>query len=215
MENNQVNCVKRRTTPVRWLALVAILGTMSAVIMLAEFAIPFLGPSFLKLDLSEVPVMIGAFALGPIAGIAIEGIKITVNLLIEGTLTWGIGELANFLIGIAFVLPASLVYRFHRTRGAALIGLAAGTFVMTAAGALLNWYVLLPWYAGLMGLSLDDLILQFSIAIPYITDVRTGILFGIVPFNVFKGLVISAIVIVIYKRVSPLIKGRDVCEDSD
>jgi len=215
MENKTVNCKPKKTTPVRWLALVAILGTMAAVVMLAEFALPFLGPSFLKLDLSEIPVMIGAFALGPLAGVAIEAIKIVLNLLIEGSVTIGIGELANFLIGISFVLPASLIYHYHRTRKAAFLGLIAGVVAMTLSGALLNWFVLLPWYAGMMGLSIDQLLLQFSVALPYITDARTGVLFGIVPFNVFKGLVISAIVILIYKRVSPLIKGKDAeCDET-
>jgi riboflavin transporter FmnP len=203
-----------RTKPVRWLALVAILGTMAAVIMLAEFAIPFLGPTFLKLDLSEIPVMIGAFALGPLAGVAIEAVKVLVNLLIKGSATVGIGELANFLVGCAFVLPASLVYRFRRTRTAALLGLGAGVVTMTVAGGLLNYYLLIPAYAASMGITGDQLLTMFSVGLPYVIDLRTGILLGIVPFNIVKGIVISVLVILLYKRVSPIIKGReDDCDE--
>lgn len=199
---------------VRWLASVAILGSLAAVVMLLEFMIPFLGPTFLRFDFSEVPVMIGAFALGPVAGIVIEGIKVSLNLVLDASWSFGIGELANFLVGIAFVFPASLIYRLHKTKKAALIGMAVGVVTMTAAATLLNLYLLLPAYAVMMGTTPEALILQFSTAIPYITDLRTGILLGIVPFNVFKSVVISVLVMLLYKRVSPLIKGRDEADET-
>jgi riboflavin transporter FmnP len=199
----------KKKQSVRWMVQVAILSALATVIMLAEFKLPFIGPDFLKFDFSEVPVMIGAFALGPIAGIAIEGLKVLLNFLLNGTITGGIGELANFLIGVAFVFPASLLYRLHKTKKMALIGLAAGIVCMTVTGALLNYFVLLPLYAGLFHISMEDLILGSSVMIPYITDVQTGILFGIVPFNLFKSIVVSVIVLLLYKRVSPLLKGHD------
>jgi len=202
--------MKKRT--VRWMILVAILSALAAVIMLGEFAIPILGPSFLKLDFSEIPVMIGAFALGPVAGLTIEALKVLLNLLLEGSVTIGIGEMANFLVGAAFVFPASLIYTLHKTKKTAFIGLAVGVISMTVTGALLNYYVLLPAYAGYMGLSMDDLMTSYSVLIPYITDVKTGILFGIVPFNLVKSILISVIVLLLYKRVSVLIKGH---EDDD
>ncbi len=203
----------RKVKSVRWLASVAILGALAAVVMLLEFMIPFLGPTFLRFDFSEVPVMIGAFALGPVAGIVIEAIKVGLNLILDGSWSVGIGELANFLVGIAFVFPASLIYHFRKTRKAALIGMLVGVVTMSASAALLNLYLLLPTYAAWMGMTPEALILSVSQAIPYITDLKTGILLGIIPFNLFKSLVITGLVMLLYKRVSPLIKGREDAED--
>lgn len=205
----------RKVKSVRWLASVAILGALSAVVMLLEFMIPVLGPTFLRFDFSEVPVMIGAFALGPVAGLAIEAIKVSLNLVLDGSWSFGIGELANFLVGVSFVFPASLIYRFHKTRQAALIGMLVGVVTMATTAALLNLYLLLPTYAAWMGMTPEAMLLSFSQAIPYITDLKTGILFGIIPFNLVKSLVITGLVMLLYKRVSPLIKGReDLDEDS-
>lgn len=195
---------------VRWMIQVAILSALAAVTMVGEFAIPFIGPSFLKMDFAEIVVLIGAFSLGPIAGVVIEAFKVLLNLLLDGTWSVGIGEFANFLIGTAFVLPASIIYFRHKTKKQAIIGLAVGIVSMAFASALLNLFVLLPMYAGFMGITTEQLILQYSLALPYVTDITTGILFGIIPFNLFKGIIVSFIVILIYKRISPLLKGRDI-----
>lgn len=199
----------RKTKPIRWIVQVAILGAAAAVVMFLEFPIPFLGPIFLRFDFSDIPALIGAFALGPLAGVGIEALKVTLNLLLEGSWSFSVGELANFLIGVAFVFPASLIYTLHKTRRNALIGMGVGVVSMVIAGALLNLYLLLPVYAAWLNLTPEALILSQSEALPYVIDVPTGILLGIVPFNLFKGLVISILVMLLYKRVSPLIKGRD------
>jgi riboflavin transporter FmnP len=200
---------------VRWMIQVAILSALAAVIMFFDFAIPFLGPVFLKLDFSDIPALVGAFALGPIAGVMIEFLKIVLNLLLEGSDTIGIGELANFLIGAAFVLPASLIYFHRKTKNMALLGLTAGIVCMTLTGVLLNLFLLLPAYAGVMNMTMDELIRSFSVAIPYITDLTTGILLGIIPFNLFKGIVISVVVMLLYKRISPLLKSHDDSEEEN
>jgi riboflavin transporter FmnP len=106
--------------------------------MLFEFPIPFIAPSFYQLDLSEIVVLIGGFAMGPMAAVIIEGIKIILNFALNGTITAGVGELANFAIGCAFVVPAALIYRRHKSRGSAMVGLAAGTLSLTVVGVLLN-----------------------------------------------------------------------------
>ncbi|MFA5742196.1 MAG: ECF transporter S component [Candidatus Izemoplasmatales bacterium] len=194
---------------VRWMIQVAILSALAAVVMVGEFAIPFIGPSFLKMDFAEIVVLIGAFSLGPVAGVVIEIFKVLLNLLLDGTWSVGIGEFANFLIGTAFVLPASIIYFRHKTKKQAIIGLAVGVVMMAIASALLNLFVLLPMYAGFMGLTIEQLIMQYSLALPYVTNVSTGILLGIIPFNLFKGTLVSIIVILLYKRVSPLLKSHD------
>lgn len=200
---------------VRWMVQVAILSALAAVIMFFDFAIPFLGPKFLKLDFSEIPALIGGFALGPVAGVMIELFKILLNMVLQGSDTFGIGETANLVVGIAFVFPASLLYMVHKTKKMAFIGLASGVVIMTLTGVLMNLYVMLPAYSVAMGLTMDELILANSLLIPYITDLKTGILLGIVPFNLFKGIVISVVVLLLYKRISPLLKSHDNPEEEN
>jgi riboflavin transporter FmnP len=193
---------------VQWLVKVAVLGALATVLMLVEFPLMFLAPNFYKLDLSEIPVVVGAFALGPMAGVAIEAIKVLLNFALEGTVTAGVGEIANFLIGCSYVVPAAIFYAVRKSRKSAIIGMIAGTLSVVVVGAILNAYVLLPAYAYAYGAPIDAFIAMGSAINPAITDLTTFILFAVVPFNLFKGLMISAIVLVIYKRVSPLLKGR-------
>jgi riboflavin transporter FmnP len=193
---------------VQWLVKVAVLGALATVLMLVEFPLMFLAPNFYKLDFSEIPVVVGAFALGPMAGVAIEAIKILLNFALEGTVTAGVGEIANFLIGCAYVVPAAIFYAVRKSRKSAIIGMIAGTLSVVVVGAILNAFVLLPAYAYAYGAPIDAFIAMGSAINPAITDLTTFILFAVVPFNLFKGLMISAIVLVIYKRVSPLLKGR-------
>ena len=131
---------------VRTLTKIAVLSAVAFVLMYFDFPLPFI-PSFYKLDFSETAVMAGGFAMGPGAAVAIEGVKILLKLLFKGTDTAYVGELANFLIGCAFVLPASFMYRKEKTRQRALMGLAAGTVCMTAVGVIINYAVLLPAYS--------------------------------------------------------------------
>ena len=100
-----------KKSKIEWMTKIAMLSAAAMVLMLFEFPLPFVAPMFYELDFSEVPVLVGAFALGPVAGIAIEFLKILVNLLINGTITAGVGELANFLVGVSFILPAELIYK--------------------------------------------------------------------------------------------------------
>ena len=114
-----------------WLVRVAMLSAVATILMLFEFPLPFIAPPFYEIDLSEVPVFIGAFAMGPLAGVVIEGVKILLNLIINGTVTAGVGEAANFVMGVVFVLPAALIYKRKKTKSNAVLGLVIGTVVMT------------------------------------------------------------------------------------
>ena len=151
--NNNTN---RLLTP-RGIAKIAILAAVSFILMMFEFPLPF-APSFYKLDLSEVGVLLGGFAIGPAAAAAIEGLKIVLNLLFTGTTTAYVGEFANFVIGCSFAVTASLIYRHHKTRKNALIGMTVGTVTMALVGALVNALVLLPMYSVLYGMSMDTII---------------------------------------------------------
>lgn len=132
-------------------------GAAAVVLMFFDIPLPF-APSFYKIDLSEVPVLIGAFAMGPLAGAAIELIKILLNLVMKGSTTAGVGEVANFLIGCAYVMPAAWIYKTQKTKKNAMIGMAVGTVFLAAAGGLLNAFVLLPAYAAAFGMPMDALV---------------------------------------------------------
>lgn len=193
---------------VKMITQVGMLGAIAVVLMLFEIPLPF-APSFYEIDFSEVPVMVGAFAMGPLAGVLIEFVKILLNLLINGTTTAGVGEIANFLIGIGFCLPASVIYRKMHSKKGAIVGLASGTLVMTAAGCFLNAYVLLPAYAKAFEMPIDALVGMGTAVNSKITDLFTFVIFAVAPFNLLKGILVSLVVVLIYKKISPILKyGR-------
>ena len=146
------NAVERSRT--RTIAQVAMLGAVAGVLMNLEFPIPFLAPSFYQLDFSEVPVMVGTFAMGPVAGILIELVKILVHLVTKGTMTAGVGDVANFLFGCAYVVPAGLIYRFRhkKSRVHAVAGMAVGTVLTAILACFVNAFVLLPAYGKAFGM---------------------------------------------------------------
>ena len=167
--------------------------------MFFDIPLPF-APSFYKIDLSEVPVLIGAFAMGPLAGAAIELIKILLNLVMKGSTTAGVGEVANFLIGCAYVMPAAWIYKTQKTKKNAMIGMAVG--------GLLNAFVLLPAYAAAFGMPMDALVGMGSAVNKAITSLPTFVLFAVVPFNIIKGVVVSLVTMLLYKHISRLLKGE-------
>ena len=131
---------------VKNLVTIAVLSAVAAVLMYLEFPLWF-APPFYELDFSEIPVLVGAFSMGPAAGFIIEALKIVLKLLLKGSTTMGVGDWANLLIGCALVIPASLIYMKNRTKKGAILGLLVGTLTMAAVGCFLNAYVLLPSYA--------------------------------------------------------------------
>lgn len=187
----------------RFIATVAMLAAVSYILAFFEIPLPIF-PSFLKVDISDIPALIAAFALGPIAGIVVEFVKNAFQLF--GTSTGGIGELANFIIGSSLVGTAGVVYRIKHTKSGALIGCLAGTIAMALSGALLNYFVLLPLYEVFM--PLKKIIEMSQVAVPAIKSKFTLVLWGVVPFNIFKGLLATLVTMVIYKPLSPILKGQ-------
>lgn len=188
------------------LTAIAMLSAVATVLMLFEIPLWF-APGFYKLDLSEVPVLVGAFALGPLAGIIIELIKVVVNLFIDGSMTMGVGELANFIIGCSFVVPASFIYQRHKSVKSALIGMIIGTIIMTTLGSFLNAVVLLPAFSFFTKTPITALVKMGTSVNPAITNITTFVLYAVAPFNLLKGVVTSAISMLLYKRISGLIKS--------
>lgn len=187
----------------RMLTTTAMLGALAGLLMLIEFPLGFIAPSFYKLDLSEVPVMIGTFAFGPIQGIVIEAVKIILKLVIKGTSTGFVGDLANFIVGCAMVIPAGLIYKRKKTKKSAVIGMLVSTLVMAVVGVFLNAYVMIPMYAAFM--PIEQIVEAGKAIIPWVKDTFTFCLFCVLPFNLLKGIIVSVIVAVIYKPLSRLI----------
>lgn len=171
---------------------ISLLAAFGAVLM--YFEIPIL-PAFawLKIDFSGVPALIGAFAFGPVVGVVIEALKILISFLIKGSGTGGVGELANLIVGAAIVIPAGIIYRRNRTRKAAILSLVVGIISMTIVGVLANYFILVPLYSAFMpALKESDYVAKYLIT-------------GIVPFNLIKGGLVSAVTVLVYKRISVLI----------
>ncbi|QNO15714.1 ECF transporter S component [Alkalicella caledoniensis] len=197
---SKVNNKKR--VNIKTLIKVSLLGGIAFLIYALNFPV-FFAPGFLKWDPSEIPALIAGFSLGPVAGVGVIFVKNIIHLF--KTETFGVGELSNFIIGTSYVLTASLIYRYNKTKKGALLGLAVGTIAMTIAGALSNYYMIIPFYAKVMGFSTEAIIGMGTIVNKNIVDMRTLIILGITPFNLFKGVTVSAITLLIYKKVAPLL----------
>lgn len=204
--NTKTSTKSEKLLTTRSITVIAMLSALATILMLFEIPLWF-APSFYKLDFSEVPVLVGAFAMGPMAGVIIELVKVLINLAINGTITMGVGELANFLIGCSMVVPAALIYKSKKSRKMAIQGLVAGSISMTVFGSLMNAVLLLPVYTLFMGSSMEDLIAFGTMVNPSITNLVTFILLAVAPFNLLKGVVVSLITILLYKRLSSVIKA--------
>lgn len=191
---------------VRTLTIVAMLSAVATLLMLFEIPLWF-APFFYELDFSEVPVMVGAFALGPMAGVLIELVKVLLNLVFNGTITMGVGEFANFLIGCSLVVPATMIYHRKKTFKNALSGMIVGTVSMTVIGSILNAVLLLPVFAFFMNTTMADLIAIGTGVNPAIQNLPTFIVLAVAPFNLVKGVVVSAVTMLLYKRISTMIKA--------
>jgi len=200
-----VYSLKKESWNTKIMVKVSVLAVVSFILMFFEFPLVFLAPPFIKMDFSDLPALIGSFALGPMAGVIIQLLKNILNVIIEGTTTGGIGELANFVVGAVFAYTAGAFYYKNKTFKNAVIGLIAGTIVMTIAITLANYYIMFPFYAKLMGQSTQAFVDMGAKLSNKIVDLKTLMLFSIVPFNLLKGTLLTIVTILIYKRVSPIL----------
>ncbi len=189
---------------VRYLVSAAMLSAVAVVLQYIEFSIPIM-PSFIKLDLSDLPSLIGCFAMGPLWGVAIAGIKNLIHVLVSQS--GGIGELANFLLNAAFVLTAGIIYRKNRTKKGAFTGALTGAVVMALISVPVNYFIVYPFYTAFM--PMDAIIKAYQIIYPGIQDgnlLQCLLVFNL-PFTFVKAMLSVVIVMLIYKRISPLIRG--------
>lgn len=196
---------KERILTTRKIAMIGMFSAIAAVLMLFEIPVYF-APGFYKLDFSELPALIGTFAFGPVAGVMIEFCKIILKLLFKSTSTAFVGELANFVVGCSFLLPASIIYSLHKTKKTAIISCIAATSCMTVFGTAFNAVYLLPKFAQLFGMPLDAIIGMGNQINAAITDIVTFVCFAVAPLNLIKGSLVSIITLLIYKQISPILK---------
>lgn len=188
----------------RALAMTAMLGALASVLMFVQFPIPFLIPSFIEMDVSELPSLIASFALGPWYGVAVCLIKNLVH--VTATTTGGVGEISNFLLGAAFVLPAGYFYRYKKNRIGALLGSIVGALVSAALSFPINLYLTYPIYTQFM--PLETILGMYRELIPSVDSLEMCLLVFNVPFNVLKGGLVTALTFLVYKPLSRFIKGR-------
>lgn len=198
-------CMKQRRqlSTARRVSYVAVFSAIAAILMFLEIPL-FFAPSFYKIDLSELPVLICAFYMGPVSGVVCELLKILLKLLLKGTSTAYVGDFANFLVGCAFILPAAVLYPLHKSRRGAIFALAVGTVSLTVFGSLFNAWYLIPRFAELYGMPLDAIIGMGTIVNSAIHDLPTLVLFAVVPFNLLKGALVSLLTFLLYKRIERL-----------
>ncbi len=188
----------------RMLTGVAIGGAVSLLLMMLDFSLP-IAPSFIKLDLSDLPALVLSFAFGPLSGVLTELIKNLLHLLM--TTTGGVGELSNFLLGSAFVFPAGLIYRKRKGRKSALLAMLTGSLCFSVVGIFSNYFIMFPFYTKVMGIPMEAIIGMCQKILPFVDNQWKVILLSVTPFNLFKGVLVSLVTFLIYKRLSPILKG--------
>lgn len=184
---------------VRMLTMTAVLSAIAFVLAFFEFPVP-LSPSFARMDLSDLPALIGAFAYGPVSGVLIELVKNALQLLTSST--GGIGELANFIMGSSFVVAAGLIYKHHKTKKTAILACLIASVIMGVVATVVNYFILLPVFEAFM--PLDQLIASFGEFMPFIKTKLDVVLFNAFPFNLLKGIGISIVTMLLYKRLTPI-----------
>ena len=197
----------RKVSAARRVSIISICAAIAVVLHILDFPLPFLAPGFYKLDFSEVPVMLCGFFLGPSAAVICEGIKILLKLLLKSTSTAFVGDLANFVVGCSFALPATIWYHVHKSKHSALAGLCLGTLCMTIFGTAFNAVYLLPKFAQLYGMPLETIIAMGTKIHGGVKGVGTFVVLCVAPLNLVKGALISLLTMLLYKRVAaPLFK---------
>jgi len=189
------------------IAVIGIMSAMATVLMIFDFPLPFI-PSFYKLDFSELPVLIGSFAFGPATGVVMEFVKILLKLLIKGTSTAFVGELANFVVGCSFVIPAATIYMFKKTKKRAIVSCVSATVILVAFAAVFNALYLLPAFTKFM--SMESILAKGAEANSLVSadSMISFVTFAVAPLNLIKGVAVSIVTLLIYKPLSRFIKSN-------
>ena len=194
--------LSKETWSTKAMVKISVLATIGMILMFFDLSVGF-APPFLKVDFADLPALIGAFAMGPMAGVLVQFLKNILSLLIEGSSTAGVGELSNFIVGSVLVYSAGFIYYRKKNFKNAVIGLGVGVLSMTLVATISNYFIVFPIYAKVI--PLDKIIEMGSAVNKYVVDYKSLILYAVVPFNLLKGTAVSALTLLIYKRVSPIL----------
>lgn len=201
--------IKESVFTVRKMAMIGMFSAIAMILHLFDFPMPF-APGFYKLDFSELPILIGAFAFGPAAGVMMEFLKILLKLFVKGTSTAFVGDLANFVVGCSFILPASVIYAFKKSKKGALVACIIGTLMLTVFGTSFNAVYLLPAFAKFYGMPLDDIMAMGAAINPLVKEgsIVSFVIACVAPLNLIKGGLVSVVTLLVYKSISPIIKSE-------
>ena len=188
----------------RKMAMTAIMSAVASVLMFFSFSVPLM-PGFIKLDFSELPALIAAFSMGPLSGAAVCFVKNLVNVL--STTTAGAGELCNFLMGVTFVVPAGLIYKKHESLKGAATASFIGATVMALLSLPINYFISYPAYGIFYGLTTEKILSMYQIINPNVENLFEALLWFNTPYTFIKGLLNVLLTFLVYKRLSPIIKG--------
>lgn len=196
-----------RRVPVRSLVVSAMLSAVAFVLMYIEFSIPAVIPFFVKLDISDLPELLAAFALGPIYGVTVTFLKNLLFIIFHGTSSAYVGELFNFLMGAAFSFTAGLIYHLKKSRKTALLGSVAGSALMAVLSVPLNYFVVYPAFVVAYGLPLEEIISLYQAILPSSDSLLKCLVIFNLPFTFFKGMLDAFLCFLIYKPLSPILHG--------
>lgn len=185
---------------------IALLSAIAAVLMQLGIKLPMLFPSFLEVDFSEVPALIGILTISPASGIIIITLKNLLKVVLFGTSTAFVGEFANWIVSVGYILPIMYLVRKDKSFSTVVKGISIGILTMAIIGGVMNYFIMLPFYANAFGMPMEAIVEMGSVILPAITDKFTLVLFSIVPFNIFKGLIVSVTSVGIIKSLYPVIQ---------
>lgn len=201
--------MEKRSFSTAVIVKIGLLSALSFALMyLDEIFLPLTSlifPSFLKLDIADVPALVAGFAMGPVAGVLVALIRNIIYFMTKSS-TAGVGSVANFVTAVSLILPATIIYRRSHTRKGALIGMLVGTVSMAVVMAITNYYIFIPLFAKVGGYPLSAVVDMGAKVNPFIVDLRSFVIFATAPFNLLKGIVVSLITFAIYKHISKVFK---------
>lgn len=200
----EIRAKNTRVITTSFMTKVSVLAILGFLLMLIQVKIPFC-PPFMEFDLGDLPAVVGTMVLGPIAGIWIELIKNLIKCVFNSS-TAGIGEFANFIMGIAYVIPIGYFYKKNKNVKGFLIGTIIGSILMTISACILNYYLLIPVYTTIFGMPLESIVSMTTAVNGFVVDLKTLIFYSVAPFNIFKAIVLSFLGYFMSKLVVPFVK---------
>jgi len=189
---------------IKEIAVCSVFGAIGFILMLIEFPLAFIIPSFIKMDFSELPALIASFTFGPIFGVLVCLIKNLLHLFV--TSSFGVGELSNFILGAVFTFVSGTIYSKNKTRKGALSACIIGSMLMGIISVITNYFIIYPFYVSAYGMPMDVIIKMYSAILPFANTLPKALLIFNLPFTFVKGMIDSVLCFLIYKKISPILK---------